>query len=278
MTYIELINKFWSLDEDWEFTCCETRLYFYLLKTANRLGWVDSWTRSDTKVSSDVGVSVNSMKTARNRLVQAGLIEFKSGRKGQRDKTRYQISYQNLTPKPQPNLIPNHIPKPQPKVEPSTYKVRALDLDKDKDNNSLSPTREGKLFPVDNFFDKSLDDCYAELKSNQSWAETITMNTRSSGNPDFTLEAFYECLKLFFMEQQNKGETSKSPKDAMSHFASWLKIELKNKKNERRTNKNGACNSVTSQSTSEGCERQPDWIDKQPAALKEYINSLPIGR
>ena len=74
MTYIELINNFWELDEDWQFTCCETRLYFYLLKTANRLGWVDSWTRSDAKVSSDVGVSVNSMKTARNRLVQAGLI------------------------------------------------------------------------------------------------------------------------------------------------------------------------------------------------------------
>ena len=46
MTYIELINNFWFLDEDWQFTCCETRLYFYLLKTANRLGWVDSWTRS----------------------------------------------------------------------------------------------------------------------------------------------------------------------------------------------------------------------------------------
>lgn len=76
MTYIELINNFWELDEDWQFTCCETRLYFYLLKTANRLGWVDSWTRSDAKVSSDVGVSVNSMKTARNRLVQAGLINL----------------------------------------------------------------------------------------------------------------------------------------------------------------------------------------------------------
>ena len=88
MTYIELINNFWFLDEDWQFTCCETRLYFYLLKTANRLGWVDSWTRSDTKVASDVGVSVNSMKTARNRLVQAGLIAFKAGGNGQRDKTK----------------------------------------------------------------------------------------------------------------------------------------------------------------------------------------------
>lgn len=120
MTYIELINNFWELDEDWQFTCCETRLYFYLLKTANRLGWVDSWTRSDAKVSSDVGVSVNSMKTARNRLVQAGLIEFKSGGNGQRDKTRYIVRCQNLIPKLQPkhepNLIPNHEPKPQPYI------------------------------------------------------------------------------------------------------------------------------------------------------------------
>ena len=134
MTYIELINQFWYIDEDWQFTCCETRLYFYLLKTANRLGWVDSWTRSDTKVSSDVGVSVNSMKTARNRLVQAGLIEVKIGGKGQRDKTRYQLRYQNLTPKPQPNLIPNLTPNLEPKPQPkSIYKERVIDKDKDID-------------------------------------------------------------------------------------------------------------------------------------------------
>lgn len=134
MTYIELINQFWYIDEDWQFTCCETRLYFYLLKTANRLGWVDSWTRSDTKVSSDVGVSVNSMKTARNRLVQAGLIEVKTGGKGQRDKTRYQLRYQNLTPKPQPNLIPNLTPNLEPKPQPnSIYKERAIEKDIEKD-------------------------------------------------------------------------------------------------------------------------------------------------
>lgn len=132
MTYIELINNFWELDEDWQFTCCETRLYFYLLKTANRLGWVDSWTRSDAKVSSDVGVSVNSMKTARNRLVQAGLIEFKSGGNGQRDKTRYivrcQFRCQNLipklTPKHEPNLIPNREPKPQPYINKTKIKTK----------------------------------------------------------------------------------------------------------------------------------------------------------
>ena len=124
MTYIELINNFWELDEDWQFTCCETRLYFYLLKTANRLGWVDSWTRSDAKVSSDVGVSVNSMKTARNRLVQAGLIEFKSGGNGQRDKTRYIVRCQFRCQ----NLIPNREPKPQPYINKTKIKTKNINI------------------------------------------------------------------------------------------------------------------------------------------------------
>ena len=105
---------------------------FYLLKTANRLGWVDSWTRSDAKVSSDVGVSVNSMKTARNRLVQAGLIEFKSGGNGQRDKTRYIVRCQNLIPKLQPkhepNLIPNREPKPQPYINKTKIKTKNINI------------------------------------------------------------------------------------------------------------------------------------------------------
>lgn len=76
----------------------------------------------------------------------------------------------------------------------------------------------GELFPEDTFFGKPLEDCYQELKSNQSWAETVSMNIRSSGYKDFTLDAFYRYLEIFFMEQQNKGETSKSPKDAMAHL------------------------------------------------------------
>ena len=106
MNYIELINRFWELDEQWQFSCCETRLYFYLVKTANRLGWADNWTHSDDRTSANVGVSLNTMKTARNRLSQIGMIKFFPGGKGQKDKTRYQI----LTPKLTPNDIPRFIP------------------------------------------------------------------------------------------------------------------------------------------------------------------------
>jgi len=124
MTYIDLINRFWELDEAWQFSCCETRLYFYLLKTANRLGWGDNWTHSDDKTAANVGVSKNTFKTARNRLSQAGLISFKEGGKGYGNKTRYQITYQNMTPKPEPKVDPKLQPKPEPKVDPIYNKTK----------------------------------------------------------------------------------------------------------------------------------------------------------
>ena len=227
MTYIDLINQFWDIDEDWQFTCCETRLYFYLLKTANRLGWADSWTRSDAKVSSDVGVSVNSMKTARNRLVQAGLIEFKTGGKGQRDKTRYQVRCQILIPKPQPKVEPKLEPKPQPKVEPKPiYNERALDKDLDLDKeNTLTSIKESTDFQRE--LDLPLAECRDYiLRNHAQWIENTTMNVRSGGHKDFTVDDFMDYFDKFFVKLQNEGGETKSPQDAQKHFFNWLKIQL----------------------------------------------------
>ena len=155
MNYIELINWFWELDETWQFTCCETRLYFYIVKTANRLGWVDSWTHSDAKTAANVGVSINSFKTARNRLVQAGLLKVINGGKFHGDKTRYQI----LTPKPQPNLIP----KPQPKHEPNLEPLNKPNKTKLEYNPPLSP--KGEKGAIKNDFIDDLVKCFAEKYS-----------------------------------------------------------------------------------------------------------------
>lgn len=91
MNYIDLINHFWRLDDGAQFTGWETKLYFYLLKTANGLGWVNEFWHSDGRTSANVGMSINTLKTSRNRLKQAGLINFISGGKGHGNKTRYQI-------------------------------------------------------------------------------------------------------------------------------------------------------------------------------------------
>lgn len=225
MTYIDLVNNFWDIDEDWQFTCCETRLYFYLLKTANRLGWVDSWTRSDAKVSSDVGVSVNSMKTARNRLVQAGLIEFKQGGNGQRDKTRYQIRCQfrcqNLTPKPQPKLEPKLEPKPQPKLEPKPiYKERALDKDKDLDKE-ISLTGDEEKQP-----DKSPYGNFKEwMKANTPNVLKLQKQVTEEQYKKIREKYSYQQLVDILLAMENYKDLPKKYTSVYLTFLKWAKRE-----------------------------------------------------
>lgn len=65
MSYIDLIRKFWQLDATWQFGCCESRLYFYLVEQANRLGWPDNFTHSDRRLSENVGASRNAISRAK---------------------------------------------------------------------------------------------------------------------------------------------------------------------------------------------------------------------
>lgn len=158
--------------------------------------------------------------------IDANNVKYENGKKGAEHGSKG-----GRPKKENPNETPQK-PQVNSKIPPNVY-----DNVNEDDKTSLSHAHEAVVFPPPDVFDKSLSECYSELSANQSWAETVTMNTRAAGYLDFTLESFYECLKQFFMEQQNKGEVSKSPKDAMSHFASWLKIELKKQEDDKRRTK-----------------------------------------
>ena len=115
----------------------------------------------------------------------------------------------------------------QPK-QPSGLNSTQTTQNKPNDNVNDNESPNGDK--VDAFLteisDKPLKECYEELSTNSSWIETVVMNKRSAGHPDFTLEHFQEYLKKFFEKLQNEGEIRKSPKDGMAHFVRWLDIEL----------------------------------------------------
>ena len=98
--------------------------------------------------------------------------------------------------------------------------------DNDNVNDNESPNGDKVDAFLTEISDKPLKECYEELSTNSSWIETVVMNKRSAGHPDFTLEHFQEYLKKFFEKLQNEGEIRKSPKDGMAHFVRWLDIEL----------------------------------------------------
>lgn len=103
--------------------------------------------------------------------------------------------------------------------------------EEEEEKKEISLSRDKEKFPPSEVVDKTLSECYDELSGDRSWIEIVTMNTRNSGHKDFTIDMFEMCLKRFFEKLQNEGEVRKSPKDAKSHFARWLNIELNKKAN-----------------------------------------------
>lgn len=78
MTYIDLINQFWKLNKENIFSATETQLYFKLLDTCNSLNWKNPFTHSNGYICGELGISEKTLRTARQQLVNYGLIELKS--------------------------------------------------------------------------------------------------------------------------------------------------------------------------------------------------------
>lgn len=95
--------------------------------------------------------------------------------------------------------------------------------------NSLS--REKEIYG--DFVEVSLDECKEQLESDRSWIEIVTMNTRSNGHGDFTLQSTLDYIRMFFTKLQNEGLKAKNVADAKAHFARWLQIQLKHEENSR---------------------------------------------
>lgn len=77
-------------------------------------------------------------------------------------------------------------------------------------------------YPSD-VFEKALQECKNELSQDTYWIEVLCMNNHLS------ITQLTKLMDSFFATLQNRGEMTKSVRDAKHHFASWLQIELKQK-------------------------------------------------
>ena len=93
-TYIDLINQFWTQSKECAFNPSDAVLYFFLLNTCNALHWKQPFGQSDRFLSLSLGFSINTIRGAKNRLKQRGLIDFKAPEKngkGVEGQTKYVI-------------------------------------------------------------------------------------------------------------------------------------------------------------------------------------------
>lgn len=79
MNYIDLINNFWELDAEIHFSDKEIALYFHLLNTCNRLTWKNPFGQSNAMMIARFGWGKSSFDSAKKKLKDVGLIDFKPG-------------------------------------------------------------------------------------------------------------------------------------------------------------------------------------------------------
>lgn len=94
MNYIDQVNRFFELDLEYSFTPMEVAIYFRLLDRSNSLAWKNPFGFSCDELRAKVrcknAESKKPFDTARNRLKQAGLIDFVNGN-GRGHVTKYTL-------------------------------------------------------------------------------------------------------------------------------------------------------------------------------------------
>lgn len=104
MNLFDLLANFWRVDEQENFRGNDTRLYFFLVHLANRSYWSEWIECSNKRLAANANISLDVLKSSRDRLKAAGLLDYASGG-GHRVKTKYQILAPKSDLKPSPYNI-----------------------------------------------------------------------------------------------------------------------------------------------------------------------------
>jgi len=79
MTYIDIINRFWKIDINYNFSHLQVHLFFKLLEMANRSGWNEKLSVPNNRLSGMVGFTETSLISCRQRLNDTGVIQYQKG-------------------------------------------------------------------------------------------------------------------------------------------------------------------------------------------------------
>lgn len=208
MNYIELIKKFWTSHNANSFSTTEIALYFYLLEVFNICQWKNQIKRNNRRVEADLDISYNTLKCARNKLQQSGLLYFKS-KNGDANVT-YTLSKSDEVA----NGVSNKVAR---KADTRSVHI------KDKLNKTISISLRGES----RFIFESLHPLLEEFLNDNTIIEDFR---RLADIPYPSTDTVKDLIKEFFLKLTVDGETAKERKDAIYHFKSWYRQEIESKK------------------------------------------------
>jgi hypothetical protein len=196
MNYIELINLFWTANEEHSFRTTDIALYFYLLKVNNDCSWKEYFKRNNRKIEVDLSISFNTLKDARNRLKNANLINFKTTNGDANVLYSFRTSSKIDEVK--------HEDKHEVSNEVSTRSVPSKDkLNKTKGKREREKTPELETSVFDKFknnLDFPIEICFEKVIENQQYLEVIAMNNKLG-----SIEKSIEWIKKFLNAITKRG-------------------------------------------------------------------------
>ncbi len=135
MNYINQIRSFWRLHEEHSFSTTEIAVYFYLLEACNSCGWKNPFKRNNSRIRADLGICRNTLANARNKLVQTGLLQFKT--QNGNSNTQYCLSNFEQVAGQVNGQVTEQV---SGEVQSTKYKLK-----KTKKNKTLSPSLSNNL-------------------------------------------------------------------------------------------------------------------------------------
>lgn len=195
MNGYELIAKMRKVRRKYPLTATEQALYNELVAMCNDVEWEDVFNCSNYELCNALQISENTLKDARNKLIQAGLIFYKSG-KSKRQHSSYSFSNGLLTTS---KFDTDSTPDEAPNTPLSTSKfadyykqTKLKEVNKESEKNLLPP----EIMNTIEFIDRVKQVKLSESEVLNYWAA-------------FNLN---EAEKAYFTKEKK-----------VQHFRNWLK-------------------------------------------------------
>ena len=259
MTYIELINNFWTVRRTRPMTSYEADFYFYLLKECNSRNWTSPFELPTRNIEFELGISRKTICDLRNKLQQKGLISFKEGNK-RAGSAFYDILYVsdgnisgNISGNINGNISGNISGNTNIKTKTKT------------NNNS------GELFPPAPA---------REEKPKRVKPERVTPTLEQ-------VKAFFEgrladwekqAEKFFYhfdsLGWKNANGVRIERWDSKANY--WINEQLE--RNGNKTTESDAGGTVSGTAGKTGSEESGNPFDLPAEELEDFINSIPIGQ
>ncbi|QGY44153.1 hypothetical protein GM418_10925 [Maribellus comscasis] len=256
----ELIKRFDKIDLEERFSHLEAHMFLKLLLRNNSLGWKEWFKYPNSRLESDVGTRSKNLITARQKLIDSGIIDYKKGTTRNAGSYSLLSKLQSIEPTKESNQESNleskkegnkgNINKTKPKTKPKQLLLTEVV------ESTLSPP-ENEYFKIalsfhqlirNNLHKHNLSTTHVDKAKYKNWVDPIRLLIENDGKTKHEIREVWKLLEINNFYQKIVQKTEKLRMKMKSTDQLWfdaMLYELRNG-NKKRTNNGHSSNNEQS--------------------------------